>query len=172
MIGLTQIFLVFSGLILLTSCQQNIPEAAKDPLGAAAKPSPEANTLQEIVGYVLKCDTTKGPAFVYAFSPHIFGIWENLSEKTLEYFSSQFITKNAELVYESFLIGKPDMRVTPKKLGDPKNRRFLIKFQKGKVHFLVAHGIDPKSKQPLNPTEYICLRDQAISNSFSETSTK
>ncbi|MBI2520090.1 MAG: hypothetical protein HYV97_06725 [Bdellovibrio sp.] len=122
--------------------------------------------LQDLVGYVLECETQKGKAYVYAFAPHILGIWDDPNSKRIDYFVSQFVTKKDELIYELLLSGDSNMRTYWQSPGDLKNRRVMMKIRDGKVFVLIAHGLNEKDKTPINPHQFECVRGPLVSKSF------
>ncbi|MEK6623746.1 MAG: hypothetical protein AABY86_02180 [Bdellovibrionota bacterium] len=144
---------------LLLGCQQ----ADQTPSIETALPTiVKIKSLQEIVGYILTCETPNGKAHVYVFAPHILGLWDDPQAKRIEYFVSQFLTKNSELAYELLITGEPNMQTHLLKLGDLKNRRIMMRIRDGKIFIMVAHGLNEKDKTPINPNQFECIRGPRI----------
>jgi|GEM_PF-6973473 len=157
-------FLLASFLIsTLVGCNKNPPPSEEPSTGAPFF----ITRLQDIVGYSINCETPKGIAYIYIFSPHVVGTWHNPKEKSFEYFNSQFLTKNDELMFEASFISGTDLKPQWREKGNLKNRRIAMKFLNGKVLILLAQGLDEKSKKPVNPNEFECTRGEPIHKIFS-----
>ncbi|OFZ17302.1 MAG: hypothetical protein A2X86_02285 [Bdellovibrionales bacterium GWA2_49_15] len=156
-------------LTLLGGCENPPPTPTVTvEVQTPAAENTKLTSLQDIVGYVLTCDTANGKAYVYAFAPHILGIWDDPEAKRIEYFVSQFITKKDELIFELLVSGEANMRTSLYKPGELKNRRLMMKMRDGKVFVMVAHGLSAKDNTPIKPQQFECARGPLISKSFTK----
>ena len=162
-------FVLTLSVAVLFGCHKSEPTSSPEANAPLAPITGKITKLQDIVGYVLACETKKGPAYVYVFAPHILGIWADPVDKTLDYFVSQFVTKNGDLLYEALIVGQVNMKTTFAKPGDLKNRRIMMRLKDGKVMMMVAFGLNEKDKSPINPQQFECTRAKLISQTFDES---
>ncbi len=122
-------------------------------------------TYSQLIGKRLECNAPQGKADVYMIAPHMLAIMSVDPDYILEYYRTDFLSKDGELYFQLAFLGRGDYKTKSLPPEDNNNRRIKLSFKDKKVKIFVAQALDEK-RNPVMANEMDCQIAGVLENFF------